>query len=135
MGYQVYVQKFEHGDSAFFPFDHLKKVLSPFGDFIEGSFGLEFSFNVGEVCDHASISGNEDTGISGITFDRPTNHMKLPEIIFDLLGIEHTCFFGPDLDFVQSRSEMSGHYPASLIENLPSGPEVITTATGSWPLK
>jgi hypothetical protein len=134
MGYQIYVQKFENGDSASVSFEDVSTVLSSYGEIVEGDFGLQFLSSVGEICDFASLSGDKDTGISGITFDRPTTHEKLPEIIFDLLGLKNTCFFGPDLEFVQTRSDMLVHYPSPLIEDLPSGPETITSATGSWPL-
>jgi hypothetical protein len=135
MGYQVYIQKFENGDCAVIPFSVLTNILEKYGSIVEGSFGLEFVSNVGELCDYAPLSGDLNTGITGVTFDRPTLHEKLPEIIYELLSLNNTCFFGPDLEFVHTRSEMNAHYPKGLFENVKCGPKKIGSPLDSWPLK
>ena len=135
MGYQVYLQKFENGDSANIPYGELVEVLEKYGEIVEGNFGLEFISNVGDICDRVSLSGDLDTGITGITFDRPILQEKLPEIIYELLGLNNTCFFGPNLDFVHTRSEMNAHYPEGLTEHLENGPKKLESALDAWPLK
>ncbi len=135
MGYQVYIQKFENGDCANIPYDELAIILKKYGKIVEGSFGLEFVSNVGDLCDYAPLSGDLDVGITGITFDRPTLHEKLPVIVYDLLSLKNTCFFGPDLEFVRTRSEMSAHYPKGLFQNLKYGAKKIESPLDSWPLK
>lgn len=134
MGYQVFVQKFENGDSGIIRFEDINTVLEKYGEIVEGNFGLMFVSSVGEVCDYASISGSSKNSISGITFDRPTDHELLPKIIFDLLSIENTCFFGPDLEYLQARSDISSQLPGSLLEAVKSGLQVIESANKSWPL-
>ncbi len=134
MGYEIFIQKFERGDSSEIPFKEFVDVLSQYGRVEEGNFGFEFISSVGDICDHALLHGDEESGVSGITFSRPTTHEKLPYVIYDLLQFENTCFFGPDLEFVHSRNEMVEHFPKSLIENLPDGPEVISSPTNEWPL-
>ena len=135
MSYQIFVQKFEYGDSAPIPFEQLLDVLSKYGSVEDGHFGLEFVSAVGDICDHAPISGKSKAEITGISFDRPTLHEQLPHLIFDLLSIENTCFFGPDLEYMQSRSEMRQHLPDVLKEHFPHGPEIIKDPLESWPLK
>lgn len=135
MGYQVYVQRFEHGDSAPIPYEELLRVLSRYGEVVDGGFGPAFVSSVGEICDYAPLSGGIDGGFTGITFDRPTDHEKLCEIVFELLGIPNTCFFGPDLEFVQTRCSMEQHFPAALIEHLENGPTIIRSIGDSWPLR
>jgi hypothetical protein len=135
MGYQVYLQKFENGDSANIPYSELVKILEKYGEIVEGNSGLEFISHVGDICDRVSLSGDLDAGISGITFDRPILHEKLPEIIYELLGLNNTCFFGPNLDFVHTRSEMSAHYPEGLTEHLEFGPKKLESPLDAWPLK
>lgn len=133
MGYKVYIQKFENGDSASIPFGELVEILEKFGEIVEGDFGLEFISNVGDICDCVSLTGNLDTGITGITFDRPILHAKLPEIIYELLSLNNTCFFGPNLEFVHTRSEMNDHYPQGLVEHLEGGPKKILSPADAWP--
>ncbi|TQV73834.1 hypothetical protein FLL45_13275 [Aliikangiella marina] len=135
MGYSIYIQKFENGDSANIPFNKFEEVLSKYGKVEDGNVGLEFVSKVGEICDFASIHGDRDSGVSGISFSRPTTHKALPFNVYDLLGLKNTCFFGPDLAFLQSRNDMNEHFPPSLIDGLSSGPEVIKSPTSSWPLK
>ncbi|MCG8667809.1 MAG: hypothetical protein MI867_00220 [Pseudomonadales bacterium] len=135
MGYQVFVQKFENGDSGIIPFEEIESVLKQYGSISEGNFGLEFISSVGEICDFASLSGNSKDSISGVTFDRPTTHEKLPEIIFDLLSIKNTCFFGPDLEYLQARTDISTQLPESLLEAVESGLQVIESANEAWPLQ
>ncbi len=134
MGYKVYIQKFENGDPANIPYSELAEILEKYGEIVEGNLGLEFRSNVGDICDYASLSGDLDTGITGITFDRPILHEKLPEIIYDLLSLSNTCFFGPNLEFVHTRSEMNAHYPAGMIEHLANGPKKIESPLDAWPL-
>lgn len=134
MGYKVYIQKFENGDFASIPYSELVKILEKFGEVVEGDFGLEFISNVGDICDCASLSGDSDTGITGITFDRPILHDKLPEIIYELLSLNNTCCFGPNLEFVHTRSEMNDHYPKGLVDNLEGGPKKVLSPLDTWPL-
>ena len=134
MGYQIFVQKFENGDSGVIPFDEIKSILEKYGSVSEGNFGLEFLSSVGEVCDYASITGKDEGSVTGVSFDRPTDHKLLPAIIFDLLAIENTCFFGPDLEYLQARSDISSQLPESLLESLESGLQVINKAGEAWPL-
>lgn len=134
MSYSVYIQKFEKGESTIIPFDQLEQVLSKYGKIESGKFGLEFISNVGEMFDNASLNGNFEDGINGICFNRPTLNDKLPFLVFDLLGIKNTCFFGTDLEFVHSRNEMINHYPDSLIEGLSHGPKVISQVLDNWQL-
>ncbi len=135
MSYSVYFQKFENGDIANIPFKELEQVLSKYGRIEEGNYGLEFVSEMGEMFDYATLTGNQKDGVSGISFDRPTLHNMFPLLIFDLLKIKNTCFFGTDMEFVNSRYEMTKHYPTSLIENLPEGPKVISHAMENWQLK
>jgi hypothetical protein len=135
MGYQVYIHKFENGDSANIPYSELAEILEKYGEIVEGNFGLEFISNVGNICDCVTLSGDVTTGITGITFYRPVLHDKLHEIIYDLLSLKNTCFFGPNLEFVYARSEMNAHYPAGLIENLDGGPKKIESPFDFWPLQ
>jgi hypothetical protein len=134
MGYQVYLQKFENGNSANIPYSELVEILEKYGEIVEGDFGLKFISHVGDICDRVSLSGDVDTGITGITFDRPILHEKLPEIIYALLSLNNTCFFGPNLDFVHTRSEMNAHYPEGLIEHLEFGPKKLESPLEAWPL-
>ena len=135
MSYQVFIKKFENGLPAFIPFKELTAVLSKYGALEEGHFGLEFVSSVGDVCEDAPIVGKGKSEITGISFNRPTLHDQLPLIVFDLLSIENTCFFGPDLEYMQSRSEMKQHLPESLKTHYPNGPQIITNPTKSWPLE
>lgn len=135
MSYSVYVQKFENGDIAGIPFEELEQVLSKYGRIEEGNYGLEFVSEVGEMFESATLTGNQKDGVSGISFNRPTLHNTFPLLIFDLLGIKNTCFFGTDMEFVNSRYEMTNHYPTSLIENLPEKPRVISHVMENWQLQ
>ena len=135
MGYEVFIQKFERGNSAEIPFEKVVNVLSKYGKVEKGNFGFEFISSMGEICDYASLHDDKESGVSGIIFSHPTTHDKLPYVIYDLLQFENTCFFGPDLEFVHSRNEMSDHFPEPLIEGLPYGPAVISSPTDKWPLK
>lgn len=134
MGYKVYIHKFENGDSAIIPYGELAGVLEKYGEIVEGDFGLEFKSSVGDICDCVSLTGNLGTGITGITFDRPILHAKLPEIIYELLSLNNTCFFGPNLEFVHTRSDMNEHYPKGLTEHLADGPKKILSLAEVWPL-
>jgi len=135
VSYQVFVQKFENGDSGIIPFDELNLILSKYGKIEEGHFGLEFISSVGDICDDAPLSGTSKETITGISFNRPTAFDPLPEIIYDLLSIKNTCFFGPDLEYLHSRSDMTAHLPESLLESVEEGLKVITSPKSSWPLK
>ncbi len=135
MGYQIYIQKFENGDCANIPYGEFVEILEKYGEIVERNFRLEFFSNVGNICDYATLSGDLDTGITGITFNRPTSHEKLPEIIYEILSLNNTCFFGPNLEFVHTRSEMNAHYPEGWIESLESVPKKIEAPLDSWPLK
>lgn len=134
MGYKVYIQKFENGDTTSIPYNELAEILGKYGKIVEGDFGLEFISHVGDICDCTSLVGNLDTGITGITFDRPILHDNLPAIIYELLSLKNTCFFGPNLEFVHTRSEMNDHYPQGLVEHLEKGPKKITSPLDAWPL-
>lgn len=133
MGYKVYLHKFENGDSASIAYNELVGILQKYGEIVERGFGLEFISHVGDISDSVSLTGNVDTGIIGITFDRPIANAKLPEIIYDLLSIQNTCFFGPNLEFVHTRTEMNDHYPQGLIEHLQNGPKKIASPAETWP--
>lgn len=81
-----------------------------------------------------AVGNNLGTGITGITFDQPILHAKLPEIIYELLSLNNTCFFGPNLEFVHTRSDMNEHYPKGLTEHLADGPKKILSLAEVWPL-
>jgi hypothetical protein len=100
-----------------------------------GHSELEFVSNVGEMFEDATFTGNLEDGISGICFNRPTLNDKFPLLVFDLLKIKNTCFFGIDMEFVNSRYVMTNHYPESLTENLPEEPKIISQAMENWQLK
>ena len=134
MGYQVFVMKFENGDTGLIPYSDLTSVLSKYGSIVDGNFGLEFLSDVGELFEYAPLSGHTKDSISGISFNRPTVHQLLPQLIFDLLSLNNTCFFGPDLKYMQSRFRMAEHIPDSLLEHFPEGPEVISGPLQKWPL-
>lgn len=134
MGYKVYLHKFENGDTASIPYSDLVGILEKYGEIVEGDFALEFASKVGDICDCMSFLGNSATGITGITFDRPILNGKLPEIIYELLGLHNTCFFGPNVEFVHTRSEMDDHYPKGLIEHLENGPKKVLSPQDTWPL-
>jgi len=134
MGYKVYLHKFENGDTASIPYSDLVGILEKYGEIVEGDFGLEFASKVGDICDCVSFSGDSTAGITGITFDRPILNDKLPEIIYELLGLHNTCFFGPNVEFVHTRSEMDDHYPKGLIEHLEKGPKKVLSPQDTWPL-
>ncbi len=135
MGYEVFVYKFEDGDASHIPEGELESILSKYGAIVQGNFGTEFVSSVGEVCESASIVKNNDGDIIGVTFNRPTIDDSLPKIIFDLLGITNTCFFGPDMEFMQCRNDLGKHLPEGLRECFPNGPQIITEAGESWPLQ
>jgi hypothetical protein len=133
MGYKVYLLKFENGDIGSIPYGDLVGILKKYGEIVEGDFGLEFVSKVGDICDCMSFSGDSATGITGITFDRPILNDKLPEIIYELLGLSNTCFFGPNLEFVHTRSEMNDHYPKGLVEHLGGGSKKVLSPQDTWP--
>ena len=135
MSYDIYVQKFVRGESDFIPFDELNLVLQKYGRIEEGDFGFEFISIVGEVCDCAFLSGESLNSITGISFERPTESDILPNIIFDLLSIENTCFFGTDLQYCQSRTEMKSDLPESILNSAENGLQIITTSHEAWPLR
>ena len=135
MSYTVYLQKFENGDSGSISCDELEKILTRYGKIEMGHSELEFVSNVGEMFEDATFTGNLEDGISGICFNRPTLNDKFPLLVFDLLKIKNTCFFGTDMEFVNSRYEMTNHYPESLTENLPEEPKIISQAMENWLLK
>ena len=136
MSYEVFVQRFESGESAAIPFEELSDILSKFGRIDDGYTGLEFYPDDTYVCDCAPLSGDQPSAITGICFSRPAmDHRPFFRIVFDLLGIGSTCFFGPDLTFMQSRTDSKIVLPGSLNKDFPNGPEVITEIEQlhSWP--
>ena len=135
MSYEIYIQKFANGESDFIPFNELNLVLQKYGRIEEGDFGFEFISAVGDVCDCAFLSGETLNSITGVSFERPTASDILPNIIFDLLSIENTCFFGTDLQYCQSRTEMKSHLPESILNASENGLEIITTPYEAWPLR
>ena len=135
MGYEVFIYKFEKGDASGIPHKDVDDILSKYGKVVEGNFGLEFMSSVGDVCDYCSLSADDHGQITCIQFSRPTISEELPEIVFDLLSIQGTCFFGPDLEFMQSRYSLGDNLPDALQEHFPDGPQIITRAGESWPLK
>ncbi len=134
MGYEVFVYKFEEGEPSGIPRNKLGEVLFKYGTIEEGSFGLEFCPTIGDICDYSSLSTDEEGEILCVQFSRPTMDEKLKDVIFDLLGIKNTCFFGPDLEFLQSRSDMAHHLPESLVEEFPDGLQIIESSGENWPL-
>jgi hypothetical protein len=135
MGYQVFVYKFEEGDASKIDENELQDILAKYGSIEEGHFGTEFISHVGEICESAAIMRNDKNEIIGISFDRPTINDSLQKIIFDLLSIKNTCFFGPDMEFMQSRNDLGSDFPDGLLEHFPSGPQLISQAGESWPLQ
>lgn len=123
------------GDASVIPRKGVDEILSKYGKVVEGSFGLEFISSVGDVCDYCSLSADEHGQITCIQFSRPTTSEELPKIVFDLLSIEGTCFFGSDLEFMQSRYNVGANLPDGLVAHFPSGPQIIARAGESWPLK
>ncbi|SFW37028.1 hypothetical protein [Cellulophaga fucicola] len=135
MSYTVYLQKFKNGDPDNIPFDELEKILSSYGIIEKGYSELEFVSNVGEMFEEATFIGNLEDGISGICFNKPSLNDKFSLLIFDLLKIRNTCFFGTDLKFVNSRYEMKTHLPQSLIISIQEEPKVISNAIDNWQLR
>lgn len=134
MGYQVYLQKFELGDAASLSAADLFPILEKYGEIVTGPFGLEFHCAVGNIADQVRLTGAVDTGITGVTFDRPTTDAKLPELVYELLSLPNTCFFGADIAFVQTRSEMAAHLPVALIAHLQEGLQRVQSPHEVWPL-
>ena len=130
MSYEIFIIKFKNDDIDFIPFEELNSILKKYGKIIEWNSGLVFVSSVGEMCDNASIMGDSKDSIFGISFDRPTLHNLLPELIYDLLAIDNTCFFGTDMEYVQSRSDMATHLSGAMRDNL----EIIKSSRESWPL-
>lgn len=126
--------KFEQGQQFVIPFQHLKNLLQPYGRLIKHQGDWCFISDVGVICDNANLLGDAEDEIYGISFERPTIHEKLPEIIFDLLQLENTCFFGVDMEFLQSRTAMANHLPEIFQEAFPDGPQLLKDAFSLWPL-
>lgn len=135
MGYQVFVYKFEAGDASRIDENELQDILAKYGNIEEGHFGTVFISTVGDICESADIMRNGKNEVIGISFSRPTINDLLPKIIFDLLGIKNTCFFGEDMEFMQSRNDLGSHFPDGLRENFPNGPRLISQVGESWPLQ
>ena len=135
MSYEVFVYKFENGDAASIPMEELNNVLFGYGRIEEGHFGLEFISEVGDICEMSGVISDDKGNIIGVSFNRPTIDKILSQIIFDLLSIKNTCFFGSDLEFMQSRNDLGNNFPESLRAHFPDGPEIISKAGDSWPLK
>lgn len=127
MSYSAFIHKFENGDSAIIPFDELQKILSRYGKIEVGNDGLEFVSNVGDMFEYATLDGTLTEGISGMSFHRPTLHEKFPLLIFDLLELKNTCFFGEDMGFFCSRYDMKKEFPEEMIKETP--PTIIFNAT------
>lgn len=81
--------------------------------------------------EYGSLIGENKNEVEGISFDRPTLHSEFPNLIFDLLKIKNTCFFGTDTEFFHSRYDMRKHCPDYMQENL----KVINNPTKDWPFK
>jgi len=92
-------------------------LLNKWGAVVSGEYGIELVLEEPYLFSVCSLHGDLDTGISGITFERPQNHPLYPELVFDLLSIPNSCYFEPDLDFVYSRMDMNQHYPDGLLSN------------------
>lgn len=135
MSYQIFLVKFEYGHETGIPFDHFEKILQPYGRLMKHQNEWCFISDVGEICDSATLLGDIENGFYGMSFDRPTTHKKLPKIIFDLLLLENTCFFGVDMEFLQSRTAMADHLPEVFQENFPDGPQMLQDPFSLWPLR
>ncbi|MDG9671625.1 hypothetical protein ONV78_28070 [Hahella sp. CR1] len=134
MSYEIFFQKFENGEAGVIPFEEINAVLKNYGEIIEDDGDFEFVSKVGEICESAYLFGESRDAISGMVFLRPMQHELLPKIIFELLSIENTCFFGPGLDYLQARTDISSQLPESLLEGAESGLQIIDSAYSSWPL-
>ncbi|AZZ93510.1 hypothetical protein EUZ85_23415 [Hahella sp. KA22] len=133
MSYEFFFQKFENGKAGVIPFEEINAILKNYGEIIGDDSDLEFVSKVGEICERACLFGESRDAISGMVCFRPVQHELLPKIIFDLLSIENTCFFGPGLDYLQARTDISSQLPESLLEGAESGLQIIDSAYNSWP--
>lgn len=135
MSYDIFVIKFENGKESAIDFAELQTVLNRYGRLIEHEDEWSFLSSVGELCDNAQLLGDQERGFFGINIQRPTTHPQLSQLIFDLLAIPNTFFFGTDMDFLQSRTVSTSDLPDVFQQTFPEGPEVILDAVAHWPLK
>lgn len=135
MSYDIFVIKFENGQESAIDFPQLQTVLNRYGQLIEHAGEWSFLSSVGELFDNAQLLGDHENGFFGINIQRPTLHPQLPQFIFDLLSIPGTCFFGTDMDFLQSRTDITSDLPDAFQQAFPDGPEVISDVVANWPLE
>ena len=133
MSYDIFVIKFENGTEAAIDFAELQSVLNSYGQLIEHDDEWSFLSSAGELFDNAQLLGDQENGFFGINIQRPTTHPQLSQLIFDLLAIPNTCFFGSDMNFLQSRSDMTSDLPDVFQQAFPDGPRIITNANSVWP--
>ena len=135
MSYDIFVIKFEDGKESAIDFSELQSVLNNYGQLIEHDDEWSFLSSVGELFDNAQLLGDHENGFFGIHIQRPSLHPQLPQFIFDLLAIPNSCFFGTDMDFLQSRTDITADLPDVFQQTFPDGPEVVSDAVAHWPLQ
>ncbi len=120
MGYAFYLQKFEDGEPSSVPSSEVMSVLERYGRVETGDGKAEFIPDGNDLCEVGFLSMGE-TGVDGISLARPVASKRLPQLVFDLLGIEGLCFFEQDVSYVLARSDVTASLPEALRELCLSG--------------
>jgi hypothetical protein len=115
MGYAVYVQKFEAGERAYAPSAQVTAILERYGRVAIHGGRAEFIPDGEDICDVGYLELT-DLGVDGVGFDRPVSGGRLPQLVFDLLGVEGMCYFEQDVRYVLARSEVTDSLPDGLRE-------------------
>jgi hypothetical protein len=116
MSYSVYLQKFEHGAPASVPYPVVAAILSQYGTVDAVGSRKEFTPREDNLCEVGFLSGNENVGIDGISFERPVAGRALPGLIFRLLDLPGMCFFELDCTYVLAKTDVTGDLPEGLVE-------------------
>lgn len=133
MSYDFFVIKFENGKESVMDFHQLQSILANYGKLVGQGDDWEFVSD-DQLFDSAQLLGDEDNGFYGVSFHRPTADRKLAQLVFNLLAIPNSCFFGTDMEFLQARSEITSNLPDVFIQSFPDGAELIDDAFACWPL-
>jgi hypothetical protein len=121
MSYSVYLQKFEHGEPASAPYSEVTAIFSLYGSVDAVGSRAEFTPRENTLCEVGFLSGNEQDGIDGISFERPVAGRALPGLIFRLLDLPGMCFFELDCTYVLAKTDVTSDLPEGLAEQCPSG--------------
>lgn len=120
------------GEPSNFEFSELKRILSKYGEVSnDGEFGIEFR-SLNNLFEDTTL-GKSESDIDGISFHRPNNTDEFRQMTFEILAINGTCFFDQELGFLRTRTTESSEFPEDLVENSPTGIELIESLDQIWP--